>query len=80
MNDSEGYSAAVARCEADAINHGHVLGVWYAVDARLHASLCAVCGAMAWVTLPGGEKRWRVGGTAREIDCLEEDRISGSSA
>ncbi len=80
MDDSEGYAAALARCEADAINHGHLLGVWYPVDARLHASLCEVCGAMAWVTLPGGEKRWRLGGTVRESYCLGEDQMSEPSA
>lgn len=79
MNDSEGYAAAVARCEVDATNHGHVLGMWYQIDARLHASLCEVCGAMAWVTLPGGEGRWRAGGTVGESYC-SKDRLSEASA
>ena len=71
MDDNEQYSAAVARCEAAARDHGHTLDVWYHVSEELHASLCAVCGAMVWVTRPGHEKGWRVGGVAVEHECPE---------
>lgn len=75
MNDSVPYTSAIARCEAAARNHGHTLGiVWYPVDERLHACLCEVCGAMGWVTRPGGEKHWRIGGSVLEQDCLEDDK------
>ncbi len=74
MNDNGQYESAVARCEASAGNHGHALGVWYPVDERVfHASLCEVCGTMAWVTRPGYEKHWRIGGSALGQDCLEDD-------
>ena len=73
MNDDEQYTDAVARCEAEARNHGHVLGVWHLVDEQLHASICEVCDSMALLTRPSYEKRWRVGGTALEQDCLEEE-------
>ena len=74
MNADEQYAAAVARCEAAARNQRHALGKWLPVDTRLHASQCEVCGALAWLARPGYEERWRVGGTALEQDCLEEDR------
>jgi hypothetical protein len=28
-----------------------------------------LCGAMVWVTRPGQEKHWRIGGTALEEEC-----------
>ena len=75
MNDSVQLTSAIARCEAAARNHGHTLGiVWYPVDERLHASLCEVCGQMGWVTRPGGEKQWRIGGSVIEQDCLGDDK------
>jgi hypothetical protein len=74
MDGNEQYSAAVARCEAAAREHGHTLDVWYHVSEELHASVCAVCGAMVWVTRPGHEKRWRIGGVALEQECPEEHR------
>lgn len=75
MNDNEQYESAVARCEASARNHGHTLGAWYPIDEQFfHASLCEVCSAMAWITRPGYEKHWRIGGSALEQeDCLEDD-------
>ena len=69
------YAAAVERCETAAKSHGHALGVWHIVDERLHASLFEFCDAMAWLTRPGYEERWRVGGTALEQDCLEEEDL-----
>ena len=70
IDDIEQYASALARCEETAGNHGHTLGnVWYPVDERLRASICVRCGAMAWVTRPGQEKRWRIGGTALEEEC-----------
>jgi hypothetical protein len=73
MHGSEGYEATVARCKAEARNHGHILGRWLQVNALLHGSLCERCGAMVWVTLSGGEKRWRLGGTALESECSKEN-------
>ncbi len=69
-------AAAVARCEAVARNNGHTLGVWHRVDERLHASICEVCAEMVWVARPAYEKRWRVGGTTLEQDCLKDDMKS----
>ncbi len=80
MNDDGQYTGAVARCEAEARRNGHVLGNWLPVGAHLHAALCEVCCAMAWVTRPGSEKRWRPGGTALEQGCLGEHLISNSGA
>jgi len=62
MNISEQYTVMVARCESTARRSGHTLDVWYPVSENLRASLCKVCGAMVWVTRPGKEKRWRIGG------------------
>ncbi len=73
MNDHERYASAVARCETAARNHGHDLGVWYPVTEQLHASLCELCGAMAWVVRPSYEKDWRMGGSALEQACLKDD-------
>lgn len=73
MVDAEQYDAAVARCEAIAKDHGHVLGAWYPVDEQLHASMCDECGKMAWVIRPGNEERWRVGGDALRQDCAGEE-------
>jgi hypothetical protein len=74
MNDHERHTSAVARCEAAARNHGDALGgVWYPVSDQLHASLCEVCGAMAWVTQSSYEKRWRRSGSALKDDCSEDD-------
>jgi hypothetical protein len=75
MNDSAQYTRAIARCEAAARNHGHILGdVWYPVDEQLHACMCEVCGQMGWLTWPGGEKHWRIGGSVLEQECLEDDK------
>ena len=70
IDDIEQYDSALARCEETAGNYGHTLGgTWYPVDERLRASICVLCGAMAWVTRPGQEKRWRIGGTALKEEC-----------
>ena len=70
IDDIEQYDSALARCEETAGNLGHTLGGnWYPVDERLRASICVLCGAMAWVTRPGQEKRWRIGGTALKEEC-----------
>ena len=72
MNDNGQYAAAVEICETGARSSGHLLGVWQQVDEHLHASMCEVCGAMAWVSLSGGEERWRLGGEALHQECLAE--------
>ena len=73
--------AMMSDCEAITKIRGHTLGVWYPVDEqRLHAFLCEVCGAMGWVTRSGGEKRWRIGGSALKQKCLEDDRESAWEA
>lgn len=76
MNNIEQYLAMVARCELIAKENSHALGEWHPVSEHLHASLCWRCGAMVWVTRPGNEARWRIGGTALEEDCLKEDLCS----
>jgi hypothetical protein len=63
MNHNEQFMGALPECEAAAKQRGHALGVWHAVDERLHASLCKVCGRMAWLTRSGNEKLWRIGGS-----------------
>ena len=78
MNISEQYTVMVARCESTARQTGHTLDVWYPVSEHLRASLCKICGAMVWVTRPGNEQRWRIGGTALQQDCLDYD--SGAAA
>ena len=78
MNISEQYTVMVARCESTARQTGHTLDVWYPVSEQLRASLCKICGAMVWVTRPGNEQRWRIGGTALQQDCLDYD--SGAAA
>ncbi len=70
---NEQYAAAVARCELAARNHGHTLGVWYPVAEQLHISAYVLCDAMVWVARPGHEKCWRVGSTALEQECLDEE-------
>ena len=74
MAGDEQYDAAVANCVATATHYGHVLGTLYLlpVDERLHAVMCEECGAIAWVTRSGNEKRWRVGGTALKDCCTGE--------
>lgn len=74
MDANEQYSAAVARCEATARDRGHTLDVWYLISEELRASVCVICGAMVWLSQPGQEKRWRVGGAALEQECLGEYR------
>jgi hypothetical protein len=71
------YDAAVARCEALASDHGHALNLWYPVDERLQASLCEECGAMVWVSRPGHDEGWRVGGGALWQDCPGEELEEG---
>ena len=82
IDDTQQYDGAVARCEETAGNLGHSLGgSWYPVDERLRASICMLCGAMVWVSQPGQEKRWRIGGTALKEECLQEyRRLLGSQA
>jgi len=71
-DNNEQYSAAIARGEATAKDNGHTVDVWYHVSEELHASMCVICGAMVWVTRPGGEKLWRIGGMAFEQECVHE--------
>lgn len=78
MKISEQYTAMVASCESTARELGHALDVWYPVSEHLHTSMCEICGAMVWVTRSGKEKRWRIGGTALQQECLEDD--SGAAA
>jgi len=78
MNNNEPYTVMVARCESTARELGHSLDVWYPVSEHLRASLCEVCGAMVWLTRPGKETRWRIGGTALQQECLDYD--SGAAA
>jgi hypothetical protein len=61
---------AEAKCESVARNRGHVLGVWLLVTEQLYMAVCLKCGALAWVTRPGDEEFWRIGGTAREQACF----------
>jgi ribosomal protein S27AE len=72
-NDDGQYAAAIERCEMVARSHGHVLGVWQQVDESLHASLCAVCGAMVLVARLAHEERWHAGGRALKQTCLLEE-------
>ncbi len=74
--DDGSYEVAVARCKASARKHGHALGEWLPVDKHLHASICEVCGAIGYVTRPGYEKRWRVGGQALAQACLGESEAN----
>ncbi len=78
MNNHEQLRAMVARCESIARKNDHALDAWYPVSEHLRASLCKICGAMVWVTRPGTEKGWRIGGpalrqTCLPQECLEED-------
>ena len=82
MNHNEQFMGALSECEAAAKQRGYALGAWHAVDERLHASLCKVCGRMAWLMCSGNEKLWRIGGSSLGQACLrddflEEDRRSG---
>ncbi len=77
-NNEQSRAIMLARCESAARETGHVLYVWYPVSEHLHASLCKICGAMVWVTRPGKERRWRIGGAALEQDCLENDLRSAA--
>ena len=63
----------VARCESIARKNDHALDAWYPVSEHLRASLCKICGAMVWVTRPGKEKDWRIGGPALGQGCLDYD-------
>ena len=80
MNSSEQFTLMVARCESTARETGHTLDVWYPVSENLRASLCKICGAMVWVTRPGKEKRWRIGGTALQQECLDYDAGAAAGA
>jgi hypothetical protein len=72
VSNVQPYEAAVARCEAVALENGHAVSSWYPVDERLHASLCEACGKMFWVSRAGQEEGWRVGGRALRQDCPKE--------
>ena len=72
---SEQFTVMVARCEATARGLGHALDVWYPVSEHLSASLCKICGAMVWVTRPGTEKGWRIGGPALRQTCLPQESL-----
>ena len=74
MQAREQYTSTIFRGEAAARKRGHALGAWQPVAQRLQASMCEVCGEIAWVTRFGEERRWRMGGTALEQDCLESKR------
>jgi hypothetical protein len=78
MNNKEQLRAMVAKCESTATKNAHALDAWYPISEHLRASLCKICGAMVWVTRPGKEKDWRIGGTALQQECLEDD--SGAAA
>ncbi len=65
------HTVVVASCEATAREFGHVLDLWYSVSEHLSASLCKNCGAMVWVTRSGTEQRWRIGGAALLLECLD---------
>jgi hypothetical protein len=80
MNISEQYTVMVARCESTARETGHTLDVWYPVSEHLRASLCKICGAMVWVTRPGKEQRWRIGGQALYLECLKGDSDAAAGA
>lgn len=80
MSHNEQFMTAVSECETVARARGHTPGAWYPIAESFHAYKCEVCGAMAWVTRPSGEKRWRIGGSALERDCLEDDQESASGA
>ena len=72
MNKKEQLRAMVAKCESTARKNAHALDAWYPVSEHLRASLCKICGAMVWVTRPGKEKGWRIGGPALRQECLED--------
>jgi hypothetical protein len=76
MNHNQQFMSALSECEAAARQHGHPLGVWHAVDERLHASLCKVCSRMAWLTRLSKEQRWRIGGSALGQECLGGEDVS----
>ena len=60
-------------------SNGHTLGVWYLIDERLHAAMCLDCDKMVLVARPGGEERWRHGGTALHEGCFrQEEEDQGS--
>ena len=73
MESSDQYAKMVAACETVAKNRGHTLGVWQPVDERLQASMCEVCGAIAWVTRYEDERGWQAGGEALRRECSEEE-------
>ena len=70
--------AALAKCEATSKAHGHSLGRWRQTSELMYTSICVLCEELAWVILSGHETHWRIGGTALEKDCLEEDLQSPS--
>jgi len=72
MNNKEQLRAMVAKCESTARKNAHALDLWYPVSEHLSASLCKICGAMVWVTRPGKEKGWRIGGPALRQECLKD--------
>ena len=72
---------AEAKCESVARNRGHALGTWYLVTEQLYMAVCLKkCGAMAWVTRPGDEEFWRVGGTALEQACFGYRAVPGETS
>ena len=73
MDYNEQLIGPLSECVAAASQHGHELGLWHALDQRLHASLCKSCGRMAWLTRSDNEQRWHIGGSALEQECLKED-------
>ncbi len=62
----EALSSLVLRAE----ERGHDLGDWHVVgDGRLRACGCRLCGRLAWLVKPRGEKKWRVECPALDAGC-----------
>ena len=72
VNNNMQHTVVIARCEASTRELGHALDLWYPVSEHLRASLCRICGAMVWITRPGKEKGWRIGGPALRQECLKD--------
>ena len=73
MTYNEPFVTAVFECESVARAHGHTLGKWQKVTEEMYVSMCVVCSEITWVTQQLGEKRWRMGGSVLEQECLEDN-------
>jgi hypothetical protein len=72
---------AEGKSESVASNRGHALSGWHLVTEQLYMAVCLKeCGAMAWVTHPGDEEFWRVGGTALEQACFGYRGVPGETS